>query len=129
MVSKSLVYVQHIKNLIDTVVETQYKRIDEVSSLMVNTIKEGKCIYVFGASHAGIIAEDSCIELDNFDQKVAPTSTVIGALIVNMLVVQVAEKLLELGIDPPIYHSANVDGGDEFNQLMFEKYKNQIHYL
>lgn len=247
MTSKSLEFVQQIKDLIDKVVETQYKSIDEVSALMVNTIRNGRCIYVFGASHASIIAqevfyrtgglvpinpilpsslmlntrpvihtssmerlegygsevlktvnvqegdlllihsvsgrnavaidmaldakakgvkvialtnltyssqvtarhssnkrlfecadividncgdfEDSCIELDNFDQKVAPTSTVIGALIVNMLVVQVAEKLLELGIDPPIYHSANVDGGDAFNQLMFEKYKNQIHYL
>ena len=247
MASKSLEFVQHIKDIIDNVVETQYSKINQVSDLMVNAIKNGKCIYVFGASHAGIIAqevfyrtgglvpinpilpsslmlntrpvthtsamerlegygsevlkttniqegdvllihsvsgrnavaidmaldakakgvkvialtnltyssqvtarhssskrlcecadividncgdfEDSCIELTNFDQKVAPSSTVIGALIVNILVVQVAEKLLELGIDPPIYHSANVDGGDAFNQLMFEKYKNQIHYL
>lgn len=247
MTSKSLEFVQHIKDLVDRVVETQYDRIDEVSSLMVKAITNGKCIYVFGASHAGIIAqevfyrtgglvpinpilpsslmlntrpvthtssmerlegygsevlkatniqdgdillihsvsgrnavaidmaidaksngvkvvaltnlkystqvtarhssnkrlyecadividncgdfEDSCIELNNFNQKVAPTSTIIGALIVNMIVVQVAEKLLELGVEPPIYHSANVDGGDEFNQLMFGKYKNQIHYL
>jgi uncharacterized phosphosugar-binding protein len=46
-----------------------------------------------------------------------------------MMVVQITEKLLALGINPPIYHSANVDGGDAFNKQMFEKYKNQIHYL
>ena len=32
-------------------------------------------------------------------------------------------------IEPPVFHSANVDGGDEFNKTLFEKYKDQIHYM
>ena len=37
-----------------------------------------------------------------------------------------------IGVDgglKPVFHSANVDGGDEFNRTLFEKYKDQIHYM
>ncbi len=30
--------------------------------------------------------------------------------------------------NPPIFYSANLDGGDELNQELFEKYKESIHY-
>jgi uncharacterized phosphosugar-binding protein len=58
MVSQSLQYVQHIKNIMDRVVNTQYSQIDEASNNIVEAIKNNKCIYVFGASHAGIIAQE-----------------------------------------------------------------------
>ena len=32
------------------------------------------------------------------------------------------DKLVKEGIQPPIFKSSNVDGGDEYNQKMFEKY-------
>lgn len=73
--------------------------------------------------------EDSCMLLEGMDQKIAPTSTVCGAAIVNMLLIEVVEYLLKQGIEPPIFHSANVDGGDAFNQALLEKYKDQIYYM
>lgn len=73
--------------------------------------------------------EDSSILLDGMQQKIAPTSSVIGCTIVNMLLIRTVEYLLEMGIEPPIFHSANVDGGSEFNETLFEKYKDQIHYM
>lgn len=73
--------------------------------------------------------EDSCILVDGMNQKIAPTSTVCGAFIVNMLLIEVVEYLLKQGIEPPIFHSANVDGGDAFNQVLLETYKDQIHYM
>jgi len=44
--------------------------------------------------------EDSCVELEGLDQRVAPTSTVIGALIVNSIIIHVVEKLMHKGITP-----------------------------
>lgn len=73
--------------------------------------------------------EDSCILVDGMDQKVAPTSTVMGAGIVNAIVIQVVEKLLKRNIDPPVFHSANVDGGDEYNKKILGKYKEHIFYM
>lgn len=73
--------------------------------------------------------EDSSMLLDGMNQKIAPTSSVVGCTIVNMLVVRIAEYLLEMGVEPPVFHSANVDGGEEYNKMLFEKYKEQIHYM
>lgn len=73
--------------------------------------------------------EDSSMLLEGMQQKIAPTSSVIGCTIVNMLLIRTVEYLMEMGIEPPIFHSANVDGGSEFNAILFEKYKDQIHYM
>lgn len=73
--------------------------------------------------------EDSSTLVPGMNQKIAPTSSVVGCTIVNMLVVRTVEYLLEMGVEPPIFHSANVDGGEEFNQTLFEKYRDQIHYM
>lgn len=47
--------------------------------------------------------EDSCMLMDGMKQKVAPTSTITGAAIINSLVIQVVEKLLKQQIEPPIF--------------------------
>lgn len=73
--------------------------------------------------------EDSSMLLDGMNQKIAPTSSVIGCMIVNMIVIGTVDSLLKLGMEPPILRSANVDGGDEANKVIFEKYKENIHYM
>lgn len=72
---------------------------------------------------------DGCVSLPGVREKAGPTSTVIGAAIVNGITVRTAELLLERGIVPPILHSANADGGDEINQRMFDEYRDSILYL
>ncbi len=71
---------------------------------------------------------DACIAIEGMAQKVAPTSTVIGAAIVNTIVSEVAATLAASGIVPPIFHSANIDGGMAHNEKLFEKYQSVIHY-
>lgn len=73
--------------------------------------------------------EDAAIEIEGFDQKIGPTSTMAGAAIVNSMVVKASSILLSKEIEPPIFHSANVDGGDEFNKRMLDKYKDRIFYM
>lgn len=73
--------------------------------------------------------EDSAIELEGFKQKIGATSTVAGAAIVNAIIVETSAILQAKGIEPPIFHSANVDGGDEFNRTLLEKYKDRIFYM
>jgi len=72
---------------------------------------------------------DACISLEEMDQKVAATSTVIGATILNSIVAKVTEELIRHGVEkPPIFYSANLDGGDELNKALFQEYKDNIHY-
>jgi uncharacterized phosphosugar-binding protein len=73
--------------------------------------------------------EDSSIPIAGLNQKVAPTSTAVGALIVNSILVETVALLVDKGLSPPVFHSANVDGGDEANRRIFEKFKDQIHYM
>lgn len=72
---------------------------------------------------------DATIKVEGLEQKVSPTSTVVGSTIVNSIVAQVAEELMNKGITPPILFSANIDGGKEHNNKIFEEYKDSIYYL
>lgn len=72
---------------------------------------------------------DACVNISGLEQKVSPSSTVIGAMILNAIVAEVAQALVDKGVTvPPIYYSANVDGGDEKNKKLYEEYKDCIHY-
>ena len=59
----------------------------------------------------------------------APTSTVIGAAILQAIVCGVVETLQERGIDPEVFCSSNVDGGDAINHRFIEQYRREIPML
>jgi uncharacterized phosphosugar-binding protein len=72
---------------------------------------------------------DGMCEIDGLDQRVGPSSTVIGATIMNTLVVETVRQLKKEGIEkPPIFYSANLDGGDDLNKQLIQEYKDTIHY-
>lgn len=77
----------------------------------------------------GAPAGDAAVALPGLPQSVGPVSTVGGAAIINAVVVQVAADLLERGIIPPVFMSANVDEGREFNRKMTAEYSQQMKYL
>ncbi|MEL3925752.1 SIS domain-containing protein [Aeromonas enteropelogenes] len=72
---------------------------------------------------------DACVSINGLPQKAAPLSTILGATIVNSLMLRVSERLMESGVTPPILASANLEGNELINQAIFEKFANQIHYL
>ena len=73
--------------------------------------------------------EDAAVAIDGMKQKSGATSTVIGASILHAISLTAIEYLQQQGETPPIYHSANVDGGDEFNNKLMEKFSERIFYL
>jgi len=72
---------------------------------------------------------DAAMGYSNFNQKVGATSTVSMSAIVNSIVVETVQLCLENNVDPPVFYSANLDGGDEKNAHTFETYKSQIFYM
>ncbi|HEY3285089.1 MAG TPA: SIS domain-containing protein [Armatimonadota bacterium] len=72
---------------------------------------------------------DAAVAQPGFPDKVGPLSTVTGCALVNALVVEVVAKLVERGETPPVFMSANLDGGDEHNARLLEENRYRIHYL
>lgn len=65
---------------------------------------------------------DTAIELPNSQLRAGAMSTVVGAAIMQGIVVQAAALLDERGITPPVFMSANVPEGDAHNAALKEKY-------
>ncbi len=72
---------------------------------------------------------DAAIEIEGLEVRVAPVSTIINSFIVQMLTIKTIEKLLEKGIKPEVWVSANIPGGIEKNKLYIEKYMSEIKPL
>jgi uncharacterized phosphosugar-binding protein len=75
------------------------------------------------------VAGDAAVELPGVPQKTGATSTVVGAVLLNAAVVESVRILLERGIEPPIFRSANLDGSDEHNQRLMDRYSGRLTYL
>jgi len=72
---------------------------------------------------------DAAVEIPGFPQRVGPLSSVTGCAIVNAIVAEVVARLVEGGIEPPVFMSANLDGGDASNARLLAENRERIHYL
>ncbi len=72
---------------------------------------------------------DACVEVEGIDGKICPTSTVIGALILNSVIADCVEICVQNGYSPEHFASSNIDGGDEINNRLTQKYKKEIKHL
>lgn len=72
---------------------------------------------------------DALVEIGEDGTKMGPGSTVIGAYVMNSMMMQVVKELKDRNIDPPVFVSGNVEGGMEYNHAHIEKYKNRIKHL
>jgi uncharacterized phosphosugar-binding protein len=72
---------------------------------------------------------DAVVEIENFSQKVAAVSTIANAFTLQLIVAETVDLLVERGIDPPVWKSANSPGGDEYNKKYIEKYAGRIKHL
>ncbi|MCX7992113.1 MAG: SIS domain-containing protein [Fimbriimonadales bacterium] len=77
----------------------------------------------------GAPAGDAVVQLEGFPQPVAPVSTVLGAALVNAIVAEACAILVERGVAPPVFMSANLDGGDAHNARLMGRYKGRVLYL
>ena len=72
---------------------------------------------------------DAVIKIKGCEQKVAPTSTFCNVFSLHCLIIETVKKLVEKGIEPPVWKSANMPGGDEANKKYEEKYAHRIKHL
>ena len=90
------------------------KRLFEVSDLVLDN---GGC------------PGDGSIEVEGVPEKVGPTSTAAGAAILNAMMCRAVELIARQGGVPPVFMSANIEGGDEHNRNMLKAYRDHIFYM
>jgi uncharacterized phosphosugar-binding protein len=78
--------------------------------------------------NCGVIG-DAAVQLEGNEQFTGPTSTVVGAALMNALVVETSRILLARGLEAPIFRSANLDGNEDNNQRWMDHYSNRLLYL
>jgi uncharacterized phosphosugar-binding protein len=74
------------------------------------------------------ISGDACVDLAGLPSLVGSTSTITGAMIINLIIVRAMETALSLGVVPEIYISSN-SNGDDHNEKLLQKYKSRIRHL
>lgn len=72
---------------------------------------------------------DSVVEVEGLAQKMGPTSTFVNAFAINLLMIKTAEKLVAMGIQPPVWTSANLPEGDKLNRKYEEMYYPRVKHL
>ena len=72
---------------------------------------------------------DGSVTVSGVPEKVGPTSTAVGAAMLNAVMTRCVELVTQAGGDAPVFLSANVPGGDEHNRDMLAKYKDHIFYM
>lgn len=63
---------------------------------------------------------DAVLEDERLPQKVGPTSGWVGCLLLQALMAEVAERLADKGVAPPIYFALNLDGQEEYVRYLAE---------
>lgn len=84
------------------------------------------CDYVL--DNGGVVG-DASVTLPGLEQKIAPTSSVLDITLVNLVVVNTTERLIAMGMVPPVFTSANTDQGDKANKSILETYRPRVRNL
>lgn len=103
----------------------------EYSSAAESRHSSGKRLYELADIVLDVMCPkgDAVLEIDGLPEKTAPASTIAGVTIMHAIISQTIENLIKAGITPPVFLSANLEGGDEHNKQMLEKYRDRIHYM
>ncbi|MEK5393919.1 SIS domain-containing protein [Margalitia sp. FSL K6-0131] len=72
---------------------------------------------------------DAALSYDKVSVPFGPTSTVVGAVIINAILAEAVKILADNGFEPPVFLSGNIEGSDEHNQRLVEKYRGRLALL
>lgn len=65
---------------------------------------------------------DAGLTIESLGTPIGPVSDATGITIAQAMISRAIEMMIEGGMEPPVFVSSNVDGGDEKNAHLYEKY-------
>ena len=72
---------------------------------------------------------DAVTKVEGCEATMGSTSTFCNCFVMNCIEIEVAKVLASKGITPPVFKSANLPSGDEFNKALEEKYGPLVKHL
>lgn len=72
---------------------------------------------------------DAVVEVPGMGERVAAVSTFANAFALNALVIRTVAKLIQRGIEPPVWRSGNAPGGDEANARFIAGFRQRVRSL
>jgi len=69
---------------------------------------------------------DAALAVPGTELKTAATSSLVGIAVVEQIVFGVACRFAEAGREPPLFKTANLPGGDEWNARMIAQYGSRV---
>lgn len=100
----------------------------DISKSSTSRHSSGKLLYEF----ADVVLDnqsqfgDAALDIEGFDSKVCGTSSFATCLLLQQTMYEAINDMVQKGYEPPVFKSANIDGGREFNQILEEKYGARI---
>ena len=100
----------------------------EMTRKVKTTHPSGKKLYEvadYTLDNCGVMG-DAIVDLPGKEQSAGPTSTMAGALLINLLQMEVLEMLSNRGDDTPLLRSQNTEGAIEANIELARSYKGRL---
>lgn len=72
---------------------------------------------------------DVSLSINGLAEKFAPQSTILGMTILHSIIAGAVEKMIENDYNPPIFLSGNLEGSDDHNKALIDKYSKRIPLL
>lgn len=72
---------------------------------------------------------DAILSNEHVAAPFSPTSTVIGAAMLNGMIAEAIKRMVDDGFEPPIFLSGNISGADDHNKKLIQKYSERIELL
>ena len=100
----------------------------DISKSSTSRHSSGKLLYEF----ADVVLDnqsqfgDAALDIEGLDTKVCGTSSFATCLLLQQTMYEAIRDMVGKGYEPPVFKSANIDGGREFNQILEEKYGARI---
>lgn len=100
----------------------------ECSKELTSRHSSGKLLYQFAdqiLDNHGVYG-DAAIEIEGLPVKTGGTSSIIGSLLLDETMVRAIQIMIDNQYIPPIFMSANIDGGPEYNQKLLDEYQDRL---
>lgn len=100
----------------------------DVSKSSTSRHSSGKLLY----EYADVVLDnksifgDACVEVEELPVNVGGTSLYTGSILLDCAVLEAIDIMLDKGFVPPLFMSANVDGGPEYNKKYLDLYKHRL---
>lgn len=103
----------------------------EISKSSASRHSSGKLLYEFADVVLDNQSEfgDAALTVEGFDSKVCGTSSFSTCLLLQQTMYEAIKDMVDHGYEPPVFKSANIDGGREFNNILEQKYASRIWHI